>query len=252
MFNTMSHEEIRARIDAAICKNHSGKMAGFQSLSTAPHCNGRCKARAEHPHGRIAVSYDGGANVDIIDVEMICGSCYSFAMQKRYSALAAKLASNAELLANVELTAEDVPFINQAMFRFESFGDLLNARHAANLFTIAAENPHCTFTLWTKNPQFIREAIAAGAVKPANLIIILSSLFINVNALDVWNMKEDAPQKIDDFVDKVFTVYDKAHADAVTINCGGRKCAECRRCYRRENADAMMRDGVEIINELLK
>lgn len=242
MYNIMSHEEIRARIDAAICKNHSGKMAGFWSLSTSVKCNPLCAARAAHGEP-VAVELENG---ETVDASMICAKCYADAMTSRYKSLAAKLEANTELLSSIALTADDVPFINCAFFRFEAFGDLINETHAANYMAIAAANPHCTFTLWTKNPQYIRGALAAGAVKPANMIIILSSPFINVNVL------EQKFAVIDDFVDKVFTVYDKAHAGDVVINCGGRKCAECRRCYRRENADAMTRDDIEIVNELLK
>lgn len=49
-----------------------------------------------------------------------------------------------------------------------------------------------------------------------------------------------------DFIDKVFTVYDKKFAKkaGIEINCGGRKCADCGRCY--ENY------GGKVVNELKK
>lgn len=237
----INNDNLMQELEKAICKNHTGKMAGFQSLSTAMTCNKHCQARANMDTVAVTLKDD-----NVVHVLPICVKCYAAAMLKRYGSLNQKLERNAALLATLELKDSDIPFINCAFFRFEAFGDLINELHVQNFFTIARNNPHCTFTLWTKNPWLIRGAIEAGAVKPSNLIIILSSLYTNVNALD---MKYAV---IDDFVDKVFTVYDKEHAADVTINCGGRKCAECRRCYTKHNADAMTVDGIEIINELLK
>ena len=237
----INKDNLKQELEKAICKNHTGKMEGFQSLSTAMTCNKHCQSRAAMDAVKMEL-----VNGETVEVTPICVKCYAAAMLKRYGSLNQKLERNAALLATYELKDSDIPFINCAFFRFEAFGDIINEMHVFNLFKIAECNPHCTFTLWTKNPFIIRGAIEAGAVKPNNLIIILSSLFMNVNVLD---------QKfavIDDFVDKVFTVYDKEHAQDVTINCGGRKCAECRRCYNKHNADAMTRDGIEIVNELLK
>ena len=66
------------------------------------------------------------------------------------------------------------------------------------------------------------------------MIIVQSSVLLN---------QETTPAN--EYIDKVFTVYDKQHAENVNINCGGRKCAECLRCYTKS-------DEIEYIAELLK
>ena len=97
------------------------------------------------------------------------------------------------------------------------------------------KNPRVKFALWTKNPDFIAEAIADGYEKPQNLNIVLSSLFLNKER------KNPFP-----FVDKVFTVYTPDHIEAenIDINCGARNCFDCGLCYEK--------NGVEVINEKLK
>jgi hypothetical protein len=97
------------------------------------------------------------------------------------------------------------------------------------------KNPRVKFALWTKNPDYIAEAIADGYEKPANLNIVLSSLFVNVER-----------RKAFDFVYKVFTVYDPEYIEknGVEINCGARSCFNCGLCYEK--------NGVEVINEKLK
>lgn len=211
----------RIALEKAITWNMSGKLTGFASLSTSPLCNAHCIERMKS------------------DVA-VCKHCFSVRMQKRYKNLREKLERNTELLTKTELAPEDIPFINMAFFRFESFGDLNNTLQVKNYFLIAEQNKHCTFALWTKNPWIIADAMEElGISKPDNLIIILSSVILNV-AVDADMVAKKYP-----FIDKVFTVYDKAHAENVTINCGARSCAECQRCYHKS-------EGIEFVNELLK
>ena len=54
------------------------------------------------------------------------------------------------------------------------------------------------FALWTKNPWIIEDAFDASERKPSNLQIIYSSPCINDQADPGY-----------DFIDKIFTVYDK-------------------------------------------
>lgn len=187
----------------------SGKMAGIPSISTSVLHNPTCQARA-----KIAGS--------------ICSKCYAASTVKRYGALRGHLALNLGRLANADLTPAQIPYINGAICRFESFGDLANVTHAKNYIRIAAENPHCVFTLWTKNPGFVKSAIDELG-KPQNLIVILSSFHLN---------KVDSAAAFP-FVDHVFTVYDKAtiEREGIQINCGARDCMTCRRCYTLGNAD---------------
>lgn len=211
-----STNNVKDQISNAVTWEMNDKLEGFASLSTSPLCNDNCIKRMEAG-------------------DTVCAHCFSARMNKRFKNLAAKLKRNAELLSTVDIQPEDVPFLNRAFFRFEAFGDLLNTQHFKNLCTIAEANPHTTFALWTKNPWIIPEALAEfGISKPENMIIVQSSVLLN---------QETTPAN--EYIDKVFTVYDKKHAESVNINCGGRKCAECLRCYTKS-------DEIEYIAELLK
>ena len=119
---------------------------GFSSLSTSPLCNAHCIERMKS------------------DVA-VCKHCFSARMQKRYKTLRIKLERNTELLTKTELQPEDIPFLNMAFFRFESFGDLNNTLQVKNYFLIAERNPHCTMALWTKNPWIIADAMSEYGVK---------------------------------------------------------------------------------------
>lgn len=217
----MKKTENRIALENAITWTMSGKLSGFSSLSTSPLCNAHCIERMKS---------------DIA----VCKHCFSARMQKRYKNLRVKLERNTELLTKTELKPEDIPFLNMAFFRFESFGDLNNTLQVKNYFLIAEQNPHCAMALWTKNPWIIADAMEEyGISKPDNMIIILSSVLLNV-AMDAELVTKKYP-----FIDKVFTVYDKEHSNDVTINCGSRSCAECQRCYHKA-------ESIEYVNELLK
>lgn len=198
--------------------NHTAKMAGVTSLSTSVLCNGNCQKRREVKGS-------------------ICEKCYAANMAKRYGNLEKVLRKNTEVLTTVEIPVEDMPrlYSETGYFRFEAFGDLINEIQVLNYFRMAEANPHMKCALWTKNPWIIESAMKQyGLVKPANLVIIGSSYFVNV-PMDFSKYG---------FIDKVFTVYDKATAATIEINCGGRSCADCGRCY--ENI------GGRDVSELLK
>jgi hypothetical protein len=197
---------------------HTGKMAGMYSLSTSNLVNPFCKA-----HRACKGS--------------ICEKCYACAQMKRYTSMQKCMADNFRLLTEKLLTPEQIPVINALVFRFEAFGDVYNAVQVANYFAICKKNPQTRFALWTKNPAVIEKAINAGFNKPNNLVIILSSLYINeVASIEKWS-----------FVDKVFTVYDNdtIEREHVEINCGANNCFACQKCYHKDN-------GETYINEKLK
>ena len=211
----MKNQEARLTIKE-FCTNHSGKMEGMISISTSNLDNTFCAA-----HKKCEGS--------------ICAKCYANAMCKRYSNLNKKLIANGLLLKNHDISIDNMPILNTLICRIESFGDIDNTLQVKNYFTLCKANPDTTFAMWTKNPSIIQKAIdELGIEKPNNLIIILSSLMLNKVASVHY-----------DFVDKVFTVYDKEHSDKVTINCGARNCSTCRRCYTKTTE-------TEYINELLK
>ena len=190
--------------------NHTGKMAGMASLSTSVVENTICAKRAKVPGS-------------------ICEKCFAAAMMKRYGKeFRDCFKKNTEVLTSQIIPVSEWPLVNYRVFRLEAFGDLQNSTQVENYFNFARRNPGTVFALWTKNPRFIAEAIENGNAKPKNLVIIQSSCFIN---------KED-PKKYD-FIDKVFTVYDKKYIkeNGIEINCGARNCLECGRCYSKRTAN---------------
>jgi len=209
--------ELRKNIEYCICKKHTGKMEGFWSLSTSVIDNEFCQIKQKC-------------------AACVCSKCYAEALLKCRSNQAKKLHFAYELLTKAVYPLEAFPVLNVLMFRFESFGDLATAEQAINYFQLCRANPAVTFTLWTKNPWLIQEAIDAGERKPENLIIIYSSPRLNV---------PEAPRY--DFIDKVFTVYtaDYAIENDVNINCGSADCKGCRRCYDLENSE-------RYVSEMLK
>ena len=195
---------------------HTGKMAGMASISTSVTTNERCAKNAQIPGS-------------------ICEKCFAAKQMKIFPSMEKPMIENQRILTGEILPPEKLPIINHIYFRFESFGDLNNATQVKNYFNICYKNPRVKFALWTKNPDYIAEAIRDGYAKPDNLNIVLSSLFVN------QERKNPFP-----FVDKVFTVYDADHIEAydIEINCGARSCFGCGLCYEK--------NGVTVINEKLK
>lgn len=185
-------------------KNMSGKMEGITCLSTSNLCNKFCAARKNDPNS-------------------ICSKCFADGTCKRYAALNKNMAANTDILTARLFDIDEFPMINAMIFRLESFGDLNNALQCMNYFRLCKRNPGVRFALWTKNPNFVQQAIDAGESKPENLVILLSSHIIGKRA--------DASRW--PFIDKTFTVYEKSQLDDQYINCGSRSCLTCQRCYHK-------------------
>ena len=197
--------------------NHTGKMEGMISLSTSVINNERCRKNAQIKGS-------------------VCEKCFAERMANMYGEkFRSKFERNQEILTAAVLPDEQIPIVNHVYARFEAFGDLNNDIQVINYFNICYKNPQTKFALWTKNPDFIAQAIKKGYRKPDNLQIILSSLFLN----QVRRTRYD-------FIDKVFTVYtpDYIQENDIDINCGARNCFSCGLCY---NAN-----GVRYIHEKLK
>ena len=199
-----------------ITTKHTGKMEGMQSISTSVTVNPYCLARIKNK-------------------DSVCSHCYANTMMKRFDAKFEQcFVDNADQLTSRIIPDDELPIINAAYFRFESFGDIINWVHVANYFNICRKNPNTRFALWTKNPWLLIEARDNGYDKPDNLKIVQSSVQMN---------KIDKPAN--DMIDLMFTVYTKKYVEAhtVPINCGKRKCIECLNCYK---------DGGVNVNELQK
>lgn len=212
-------------IKIELTTNHNDKMEGMFSCSTACTVNEQCLKNAAVPGS-------------------VCEKCYSFRMLKRFKNLRLKLERNSAALTQYILNPEEQPVINAAFFRFEAFGDIANETHFINYLNMCSKNPWTQFTIWTKSPH-IMDAVFndMGHKKPDNLIIIVSSLFIN----QAWNLDILPYAARYWFIDKIFTVYSAdyiATHPEIEINCGARKCLSCLKCYTKNN--------IRYINELLK
>ena len=195
-----------ALVNAINVSEMSGKLEGYYSVSTSVLMNPICQARAKDP-------------------ESICSKCYAAATASRYSGLADALETNYKILNGFlisELAWSTLAWpTTNGDARIESFGDVASVTCARNYLRIIKTHPHLNFAVWTKNPGIWKAAIKAEGGKPKNMKYILSSNKVN------------EPQEFDAesmaLADHRFTVHD--NNSNVTINCGGRKCATCRRCY---------------------
>lgn len=215
----MTPSLFKLRYGVHITERMNGKMEGMMSLSTSPLLNPICQARR-------------------MNEGLVCAKCYADAMcRQMYPALAKVLETNTEILTTTEIPMKEWPLINAHAFRLESFGDVANPLQVRNYFNFCRRNPRTTFSVWTKNPEIYARVLESGVKKPKNLIIVLSSTMLNVQA-----NAEKYP-----FVDKVFTVYEKSYAEKnnIIVNCGKRKCLSCMNCYTKGGSPTY-------INELLK
>ena len=222
-FQTIS--SFKKEFGVHITTEHTGKMTGFASLSTSPMVNRFCQRRSKCKGS-------------------ICEKCYSMKMQKMYSSLDKALVQNHDILTKQIIPVSKMPVLNYLMFRLEAFGDIENEVQVVNYFNLCRRNPRVQFTIWTKNTAIFAKLLDKGfkgkrVRKPDNLIIVVSSPFVN--------KPEDITRY--PFADKVFTVYEKDYAmnHGIRINCGSKSCLNCgsNSCYDRHNR-------VVYVNELLK
>lgn len=207
------------KIINAITWKMNDKMEGMSSLSTCPTDNEHCKKQAQIENS-------------------ICSHCFSMTMNKRFANLRNKLHRNTELLTTEVIPTEEMPILNRAYFRFESFGDLINTIQVKNYFNLCKANPDTRFALWTKHPEIIALLLKTGEKKPKNLNIIYSSYMLNDRNDVIMNKYS--------FIDKVFTVYTSEYIkeNSVKINCGANYCLGCLKCYKK--------NSVKHISEKLK
>jgi len=213
----MTTDEFKKEYGVHFTLNHNGKMEGMQSLSTSCLKNKFCQAYSK-------------------DLNRICSKCYAQRQMKMYKNMDKCLARNSEVLTTREFKVEEMPLLNASLFRLEAFSDLNNEIQLINYFNLCKANKHTNFALWTKNPFIIEKVLEMGHKKPRNLQIVLSSPYLNkVEDVDKY-----------DFVDKVFTVYDKDYIKeyGIKINCGSKKCLACKKCY--------LKNSVKYINEQVK
>jgi len=192
----------------------TGKMEGIPSISTSPRLNESCRKNKKIPGS-------------------ICSKCYSFNTLKFRPIVGEALARNSKLLGGRVLDRSEIPFLNYAVFRFESHGDVLNETHEENLCRIAERNPGTFFVQWTKRFSLVEKFFDSRA-KPKNLRLIYSSLMMSTR-LDIKRFRH---------ADKIFTVWPRQDRGASWINCA-KSCASCMTCYTPGN-------NVRYIDEIVK
>jgi hypothetical protein len=194
----------------------TGKLEGFQAISTNTTTNGYCKKKFEEQNPNV-----------------ICTFCYSWGMLKTFRKnMEPALQRNSDLLNSKVLHPDALPVINSAFFRFNAHGEFaLDKKEATinleNYVNIAIKNPHCTFSLWTKRFDVIKPYFDKHD-KPKNLILIYSTPLTN-------HILKKTPQ----YFDKTFnTVIETDYVDQQ--NCTGQKCKDCLLCYKKDTTSIIV------------
>ena len=128
---------------------------------------------------------------------------------------------NDDIFTHRILHDREIPFLNYGIIRYNSYGEIINDYHFINYCTIAKNNNHCTFTLFTKREDIIKRNYK---YIPDNMILIYSSPVLNKQA------------RLPKFFNKVFTVYtdDYYKLHNIDINCIG-QCKDCKVCYSKND-----------------
>mgnify|MGYP000341685641 CR=1 FL=1 len=117
--------------------------------------------------------------------------------------------------------------LNDAYFRFQQHGELINMTHFVNLMNIASDNPKTTFACWTKRKDILNKYRKENDI-PENVIMVYSNPQIN-------KILDEPPKGFD----KVFNNVWKDHA-VEKQNCTGQKCMDCLRCYDKDKENVIV------------
>lgn len=192
----------------SVSQGLTGKMTGMPAITTSMLCNAHCQKLS---------------NI----IGTVCEKCYTMKYLKSRPAVEKCYAENTDLLTTSIIPIKQLPFINAAMCRLETFGDIVNTTHLQNYVNLIKKNNHCMFSLFTKNYTVVFDYFKTHK-QPKNLSIVISSLIIN----EPFEL-EFIPNYLTSV--KIFTVYSKSFAKGnnVAINCGKNRCVDCRRCYTK-------------------
>lgn len=195
----------------------NGKLAEFRAISVNTLTNDFCKM----------MHNVGSKN------EIICTFCYSWALLQGFRKnIAEALQRNTEILSKKILDKKDLPFINDAYFRFNAHGELINSTHLKNLVNIARLNSGTTFALWSKRKGIVKDFFSKNKM-PKNLILVYSNPKINNVGI-----------KVPPFFHKVFNNVEKNHM-VEKQNCTGQRCKDCLMCYNKNNGKDIIIEGVK-------
>jgi hypothetical protein len=146
-----------------------------------------------------------------------------------YPRLEKSLENNTAILTR-ELTFAEVKeiakfFLNTSIARFESFGDLNNEIQLINYIRIARAARHTKFALFTKQYSIVKKYFESGKRFPDNVTLVLSSPFID------YTLTESLVNSFKQYHRRVITFTVTRDKENPSINCGKRRCVECRNCY---------------------
>ena len=96
-----------------ITTKHEGKMKGMASINTSVLCNEQCRKNASIPNS-------------------VCSKCYARKFLAYRPNVRDRYEENYTILTTQIIPMEDLPFLNNAFFRIESFGDVGNVTQAIN------------------------------------------------------------------------------------------------------------------------
>jgi hypothetical protein len=150
-----------------------------------------------------------------------------------YPRLEQSLTNNTAILTR-ELTFTEIKeiakcFLNTSIVRFESFGDLNNETQLINYIRIARQAKHTKFALFTKQFGIVRKYFESGKRFPDNVTLILSSPYID------HVLNESLVEVFKQYHRRVITFTVTRDKTNPGINCGKRRCVECRNCYDAKN-----------------
>ena len=205
----------------SVSQGLTGKMAGMSAITSSMLCNEHCQKLS-----KITGS--------------VCEKCYTKKYLSCRPSVEKCYEDNTKLLTESIIPMKQLPFVNAAMCRLETFGDIVNATHLQNYINLIKKNNHCTFSLFTKNYTVLFNYFKEHK-QPKNLSIVISSLLLN-QPFDISILTGTNLTNV-----KIFTVYTKTYAksNGVIINCGKNRCIDCRRCYTKNKTPIY-------VSELLK
>lgn len=185
----------------------SAKMEGIFSINTPTSENPFCKMMAK--------------------TDSVCKHCYASRFEGFRKNLVPAFKRNIGLLLDKDYIPE---LLNFKIIRLHSYGELFGYVHFASFVKLAFFNKNTTFTLWTKRKNIVQNYLRKGGIIPSNLFLVYSNPVLD-------NELKRVPKGFN----KVFNVFTKEGAKKVSINCGSKKCMDCRLCYSK--------NSVSVINE---
>lgn len=214
-------------------KSHS-KLDGGVSLSTAMTINPFCLARREK-----AIREN--------DTECICFHCFSAEDMKQFNFLHQAMMRNFFILSRCLIPEESwktLKIKKDVLFqRIESFGDAYNVTQVRNYTRFTRTHAERRTAAWTKNKSVWKAGLKLEGGKPKTLSLVESSLKIG--------RPDELSEEDLEVFDHQFTVVRETE-DSPKVNCGGRLCKACLRCYIRKGEEGHEFSVTEALKQAVK